>query len=295
MSEGRDMRLVALGFGYSASAFVRRVRPASVVGTTRSVEKADGLHRTGVRSIVFDGGQSPTLSQAIRSATHVLVSAAPGPGGDPFRFAFERDLANAAHLAWIGYLSTVGVYGDHGGAVVDERTLCVATADRGLWRIEAEDSWFALGRRLGVPVAVFRLAGIYGPGRNAFVALRDGRAKRVVKPGQVFNRIHVDDIAATLAASAARPAARYYNVADDEPAPRQDVVAYAARLMGVEPPPEIPFDEAALSPMARSFYGELKRVSNRRIRQELGVRLRYPTYREGLSALWESGDWERSP
>ncbi|WP_244935173.1 SDR family oxidoreductase [Acuticoccus sediminis] len=289
-----EMRLVALGFGYSARAFVRQARPASVVGTTRSMEKADELHRVGVRSVLYHGEESLTLSEAVRHATHLLVSAGPDREGDPFLRVLERDLAHARELKWIGYLSTVGVYGDHGGAWVDERASCQPTADRGVWRLEAEGAWMALGRRIAVPTAVFRLAGIYGPGRNQLVSLAEGRAKRIVRDGQVFNRIHCEDIALTLAASVERPASRVYNVADDEPAPPQDVVAYAAGLMGVELPPEVPFEQAELSPMARSFYGDLKRVSNLRIRQELGVRLRYPTYREGLNALWESGRWRDS-
>ncbi|MCF3932295.1 SDR family oxidoreductase [Acuticoccus sp. M5D2P5] len=285
------MRLVALGCGYSARTFIRVVRPDSVVGTTRSVQRADDLHRRGIRSVVFDGGSSETLSEALREATHIVVSAGPEADGDPFLHLFERDIAHAESLQWIGYLSTVGVYGDHRGEEVDERALCHPTADRGVWRLEAEAAWSALGRRLDVPVGIFRLAGIYGPGRNAFVNLAAGKARRIIKPGQVFNRIHVEDIAQTLVAAVGRPAHRVYNVADDEPAPPQDVITYAAELMGTEPPPEIAFDEADLSPMARSFYGEVKRISNRRIRSELGVRLRYPTYREGLEALWESGLW----
>jgi len=288
-----DMRLVVLGLGYSAGAFVRAIGARNVVGTTRSPERAEMLHQRGIRSILVNDGHSPTLSEAIRSATHVLVSAAPGADGDPFLLPYERDFAGAADLSWIGYLSTVGVYGDHQGAVVDERAKCIAMAERNLRRLDAEDAWFALGRRIHVPVGIFRLPGIYGPGRNAFVALREGRARRIVKDGQVFNRIHVDDIARTLVASVARPAARYYNVSDDEPAPPQDVVAYAAGLMGVEPPPEVPFETAELTPMARSFYGDRKRVSNRRIREELGVELAYPTYREGLAALWRSGTWDK--
>ncbi|ORE94544.1 hypothetical protein ATO13_10731 [Stappia sp. 22II-S9-Z10] len=287
----KEMRLVGLGFGYSAHAFLRAARPESAVGTARSAEKAEELLRRGVRSIVYHGEPSPALSEAVRHATHILVSAGPNEHGDPFLRVVERDLAHAPDLKWIGYLSTVGVYGDHGGQLVDERAVCHPIADRGVWRLEAEAAWMALGRRINVHTAVFRLAGIYGPGRNQFVALNEGRAKRIVKPGQVFNRIHVDDIAATLQASIERPTSRVYNVADDEPAPPQEVVAYAAGLMGVEPPPEVPFDEADLSPMARSFYGELKRISNARIRQELGVRLTYPTYREGLNRLWESGQW----
>ncbi len=290
-SDSGDIRLVCLGYGYSAHAFKLALRPGTVIGTTRSEAKADDLHRHGVRSVLFKGGASQTLAEAVRHATHILVGGAPDKDGDPFLRVLERDLAHAGDLKWIGYLSTVGVYGDHNGAVVDERAMCLPTADRGVWRVEAEDAWMALGRRIGVPTAVFRLAGIYGPGRNPLVKLAEGRAKRIVKPGQVFNRIHVEDIAATLMASVQRPASRLYNVADDEPAPPQDVVAYAAGLMGVEPPPEVPFEEAELSPMAQSFYGDGKRVSNARIRQELGVRLAYPTYREGLNALWESGRW----
>ena len=284
---------MVLGFGYSAGAFVRQVRPRNVVGTTRSVARADALHQRGIRSILMGDTPSPTLSQALRSATHVLASAAPGAEGDPFLIDYERDLAAAQHLEWIGYLSTIGVYGDHQGEVVDERGLCVAMSERNLRRIEAEDAWFALGRRIRVPVGIFRLAGIYGPGRNTFVALREGRARRIIKPGQVFNRIHVDDIGTTLAASIARPAARVYNVCDDEPAPPQDVVTYAAGLMGVEPPPEVDFETADLTPMARSFYSDVKRVSNARIRDELGIELRYPTYREGLGELWRSGTWDK--
>ena len=293
MNRQQEMRLLGFGFGYTAHAFMRLARPASVIGTTRTPQKADDLHQWGVRSIVSDGTHpSATLAEAVREATHLLVSVPPGPAGDPFLYTFERDLAHASHLEWIGYLSTVGVYGDHGGARIDERARCMPVADRGVWRLEAEDSWFALGRRIGVPVCVFRLAGIYGPGRNAFVALKEGRARRIVKPGQVFNRIHVEDIASTLLATTMRPTARYYNVADDEPAPPQDVIAYAAELMGVEPPPEVAFEDAELSEMARSFYGEVKRVSNGRIHSELGIDLAYPTYREGLGSLWESGRWQ---
>jgi nucleoside-diphosphate-sugar epimerase len=259
----------------------------------------EALYRTGVSPVVVDGGTPDAprgavpdaLRDAVRRASHVLVSAAPERTGDPFLHALERDFANAPGLQWIGYLSTVGVYGDHAGGEVDERSSCRPTAERGIWRLEAEGAWAALGRRIGVPVAIFRLAGIYGPGRNQFVSLAEGKAKRIIKPGQVFNRIHVDDIAATLDASIARPAARVYNVADDEPAPPEEPVEFAARLMGVEPPPAVPFEAAALSEMARSFYGEVKRISNRRIHEELEVELAYPTYREGLTELWESGRW----
>lgn len=291
VSQTDDMRLVVLGFGFTALAFTRAVRPGTVVGTTRSAEKADDLHQRGVRSIVTDGSHSASLSEAVRNATHILVTAGPSDGIDPFIHGLERDFHHASELSWIGYVSTIGVYGDHRGALVDERAACIPTAERGQWRLAAEGSWTALGRRIGVPVGIFRAAGIYGPGRNTFVALKAGRAKRIVKDGQVFNRIHVDDLAAVLKAAAARPATRIYNVADNEPAPPQEVVTFAAHLMGCEPPPAIPFDEANLSPMARSFYGDVKRVDNRRIKNELGVRLTYPTYREGLTSMWESGLW----
>jgi nucleoside-diphosphate-sugar epimerase len=183
------------------------------------------------------------------------------------------------------------VYGDHGGAWIDETAPPNPTSARSRRRLAAEEAWLALGRRTGKPVQVFRLAGIYGPRRNPLAQLAAGTATRIVKPGQIFNRIHVDDIAAALAASLDRPrAGAVYNVADDEPAPPQDVVAYAASLAGVVPPAEIPFDEASLSPMARSFYAETKRVSNRLLKQELGLTLRYPTYREGLAALRAAGE-----
>jgi nucleoside-diphosphate-sugar epimerase len=290
----RDRYVVCLGLGYSARALVSRIRgrATEIVGTTRSEEKADDLCRSGIRGLVADdSAYSPVLGDAIRSATHIVVSAAPGAGGDPFLAHYERDVAHAERLEWIGYLSTIGVYGDHDGAWIDERAACRPTNDRGEWRLEAEARWSALGHRMQVPVGIFRLAGIYGPGRNQLRALADGKARRVVKPGQVFNRIHVEDIAHTLEAAIERPAARVYNVTDDEPAPPQDVVMYAAELMGVEPPPAIAFEEAEMSPMARSFWGDVKRVSNRRIREELGVSLDYPTYREGLAELWRSGRW----
>lgn len=293
-TEPDTMRLVCLGTSYSARALLRRLRgqAMSVTGTTRSEERADALCRRGVRALLYDG-ERPTasLSDALRNATHILASAAPGRSGDPFLRHHERDIANAERLKWIGYLSTVGVYGDHGGQWIDERAMCAPTSERGELRLEAEGRWTALGERLQVPTGIFRLAGIYGPGRNAFVALSQGRARRIKKPGQVFNRIHVEDIGATLEAAIERPASRIYNVTDDEPAAPDEVIAFAATVMGVDPPAEIPFEEADLTPMARSFYGDVKRVSNERIKAELGVSLAYPTYREGLRQLWTDGSW----
>jgi nucleoside-diphosphate-sugar epimerase len=225
------------------------------------------------------------LRDALRASDVVLLSAAPDASGDPFIAdlrALGTDLAGK-HLL---YLSTVGVYGDHDGAWVDEATPLKPTSRRSLWRAAAEQAWLSLGTDYDAAVQIFRLAGIYGPGQNAFENLIAGTAKRLIKPGQVFNRIHVTDIAAALDAALdkGRPGA-IWNVTDNEPAPPQDVVTHAAALMGVAPPPETPFDPATLSPMAASFYGENKRVSNRRLREELGVSLSYPTYREGLAAL----------
>ncbi|MGX1095998.1 SDR family oxidoreductase [Amorphus sp. MBR-141] len=289
------IRLVCLGFGYSANALVERLdtRRIDVTGTTRDPEKADTLHRRGIRTILFDGTKaSPALSDAIRNATHIVVSAAPNDQGDAFLWHHERDLMNAESLKWVGYLSTIGVYGNHEGGLVDERTACLPTTDRAVWRLAAETAWMAFGSRTHVPVSLLRLAGIYGPRRNQLKQLAEGTAKRIIKPGQIFNRIHVDDIALVIERVMERPASRIYNVVDDKPCPPQEVVEFAARLMGVEPPPEVPFEEATLSPMARTFYGDVKTVSNARLHDELGVRLQYPTYREGLRALWDTGRWK---
>jgi hypothetical protein len=286
--------LFVFGLGYTARAFVRaeRSRFERIVATVTSAAKAEVLAADGIEARVFGpDGRDPRIAGDLRDARALLVSIPPGEDGDPALGAYGDEIAAAPRLAWIGYLSTVGVYGDHAGAWIDEATPPKPASARSRRRLAAEEAWLALGRRTGTSVQVFRLAGIYGPGRNPFVQLAAGTAKRIVKPGQVFNRIHVDDIAAALAASLDRPrAAAIYNVTDDEPAPPQDVVAYAAGLAGVAPPPEIPFEEAALSPMARSFYGEPKRVSNRLIKQDLGLALRYPTYREGLTALRAAGE-----
>jgi nucleoside-diphosphate-sugar epimerase len=219
--------------------------------------------------------------------THILVSVPPDVLGDPvLRCCSEALIARAPELAWVGYLSTTGVYGDHGGGWVDEDTPRAPLSARARARAAAEDGWLALHCDHGLPVQVFRLAGIYGPGRNQIEAVLNGTARRIVKRNQVFSRIHVADIVGVLEASMAKPdPGRIYNVADDEPAAPEDVVAFAAELVGRPAPPETAFENATLSPMARSFYGESKRVSNRRIKQELGYRLRFPTYREGLRAL----------
>lgn len=270
--------LLSLGHGYSAAALSRLLTAEgwTVIGTTRSAGKAEALRGAGVTPILWPGD----LGAALEQATHVLASAAPDAGGDPFLRAAPQ--IAGARAEWVGYLSTTAVYGDHRGGWVDEDTPPAPASERGRWRVLAEDQW----RASGLPVHIFRLAGIYGPGRGPFEKVRNGTARRIVKPGQVFGRIHVQDIAQSLRASIARPnPGAVYNLSDDDPAPPEDVLAEAARLLGLPLPPAIPFDQADLTPMARSFYGESKRVRNDRIKRELGVALRYPDYRSGLAAL----------
>lgn len=286
-------RLFVFGLGFSALALARGLLAEGwrVAGTCRGAEKAAALAAEGIEIFRFDS--TAPLAQpaaALAGTTHLLASVPPDGAGDPVLRIHAGEIAAVEGLRWIGYLSTTGVYGDHGGGWVDETTAVTPNTERGERRAEAERAWLALGRDGGPAVQLFRLAGIYGPGRNQLETVAAGTAKRVVKPGQVFSRIHVDDIAAVLRASMARPnPGAAYNLCDDEPADPAEVVAFAAGLLGVEPPPPIPFEQAELSPMARSFYADSKRVSNRRIKEELGVSLRYPTYREGLRALLRHG------
>lgn len=283
-------RLVILGYGFCAREFVQRhgSRFDDIVATVRDPEKSSGT-AVGVRIQKLDTGHAPEqlLLEAVRRATHVLVSVPPGRDGDPALPVLGYAVAAAPHLRWIGYLSTTGVYGDHGGAWIDESAPTNPVSARSVRRLEAENGWRALARS-GRAVHVFRLSGIYGPGRNPLVSLLEGSSRSLDKPGQVFNRIHVEDVAEAVAAAMARPeAGPVFNLADDEPAPQPEVLAYAARLLGMEPPEVVAFDagQAAMSDMARSFWAENKRVSNRRLVAQLGIQLRYPTYREGLRAL----------
>lgn len=293
---GDGRHLFCFGLGYCARTLARRliVKGWTVSGTLRDPAKAGALEADGIAAFRFDGtARVLAIAAAMMQASHILVSVPPDEAGDPVLRAFGADIAQAApHLAWIGYLSTVGVYGDRGGAWIDEDAPLDPVNARSRRRVAAEAAWTRSAGHAGVPLAIFRLAGIYGPGRNQLNSLRAGTAKRIVKPGQVFNRIHVDDIATVLEASMARPPKdlRAYNVCDNEPAPPQDVITYAAQLLGVAPPAEIPFDTAQMSAMAASFYADNKRCRNARIRQELGVGLAYPTYREGLGALLASDD-----
>lgn len=278
-----DRVLLSLGHGYSARALARLLAPQGwrIIGTTRSADKAEHLRAEGVAPLIWPGAD---LRPALAQATHLLSSVGPDAQGDPVLRAAGEAIAEAApHLAWVGYLSTTGVYGDHQGRWVDESTPPAPAKGRSARRLEAEHAWAAVP---GLPLHVFRLSGIYGPGRSAVDRLRAGTARRIVKKGQVFSRIHVDDIAQTLAASIAQPdAGAVCNLADDLPAPPEDVIEHAARLLGVPVPPAVPFEEAELSPMAASFYAESKRVRNDRIKESLGVRLRHPDYRAGLAAI----------
>ena len=281
--------LFVFGLGYSARALAADLMAQgwTVRGTTRSAEKQAELARQGIETAIFDG-ETPLADPAVLDdVTHLLASVPPGPDGDPVLRHHGDDLADRAeNMTWAGYLSSTGVYGDRGGDWVDETATRTPATERGQRRVAAEDGWCALWRAAKLPVHLFRLAGIYGPGRNALETVRTGRARRIVKPGQIFSRTHVTDIAAVLAASIARPnPGAAYNVCDDDPAPPRDVILHACELLGVDPPPEIPFEEADLSDMARSFYAESKKVSNARIKAELGVRLAYPDYRAGLAAL----------
>lgn len=286
-------RYFIFGAGYSGRAFGRLIAgSAEIDGTTRVPEKFDHLVQAGIEPLLFDGETvSDEARLALTMTTHLIISIAPTEAGDPVLVA-GRDilLAETPRLQWAGFLSTVGVYGDHQGAWVDETSECRPGSRRSLLRVAAERDWLGFGKERGVPVAVLRLSGIYGPGRNAFVNLEKGTARRLVKPGQVFNRIHVADIAGALKHLAESDTGGIFNVTDDEPAPPQDVVTYAAKLMGVEPPPEIPFETAQISPITRSFYGENKRVSNAAIKAA-GYRFVFPNYRVALERMWTDGDW----
>lgn len=282
-------RLFCFGLGYTALALAARLAGEGwqIAGTVRDEAAREALGAQGYRAWLFDRGHVLD-DAALAGATHILSSVPPDEDGDPVLDCHGKDIAGLEGLQWVGYLSTTGVYGDRGGGAVDEESERRPAGERGRRRVAAEDGWLAPWRDHGVPVHLFRLAGIYGPGRNALETVRQGRARRIHRPGQVFGRIHIDDIVETLCASMARPnPGAAYNLADDEAAAPDAVIACACELLGVEAPPLEAYDDIAdtLSPMARSFYGESKRVSNRRIKGELGVALKWPTYREGLKGL----------
>jgi nucleoside-diphosphate-sugar epimerase len=282
MENRRERHLFCFGLGFSGLALADRLRAQGwrVGGTTRTADKARALAARGIDAVAF-GPDQALDPQTFAHASHIISAVPPDADGDPVLARHGADLARL-RPDWVGYLSTTGVYGDRAGGWVDETATLEPVGARGQRRVAAEAGW----RALGLPLHIFRLAGIYGPGRSALDTVRAGTARRIVKPGQLFSRIHVADLAAVLEASIAQPnPGAIYNVSDDEPAPPQDVIEHACRLLGRVPPPAIAFDQAVLSPMARSFYGESKRVSNRRIKTELGVRLLYRDYRAGLAAL----------
>ncbi len=275
--------ILCFGLGYTARALVGRfgVDRWRVAGTSRNPNESDCLRF---------GRDHPLAPAAFAGVSHILISIPPDEAGDPVLDRHGDDIAAIPGLAWLGYLSTTGVYGDRDGGWVDESSELRPSGPRGRRRVAAEAGWLDLWRRRGVPVHVFRLAAIYGPGRSPFDALRAGTAKRIDRPGQVFSRIHVEDLASVLIASITRPRpGAIYNVCDDEPSAPEAVVAHAAGLLGLPPPPLVPFEAAGLSPMARSFYDDNKRVSNALIKRELGVALRYPNYRAGLAAILAAG------
>jgi nucleoside-diphosphate-sugar epimerase len=287
--------LICFGLGYSAEHFVEIFGQKfdRIVGTVRGADRAAALnaHPSGrLKALIFDGtATTMELQSAVAEADAALVSVPPDDNGDPVLRACGNILAHAQRLRAIVYLSTIGVYGDRGGAWVDEATPPQPGAARSRERLAAEQAWIDFGARHNIAVAILRLAGIYGPGQNALVQIASGKARRIVKPGQVFNRIHVGDIAQAIDAAFVRNASGVFNVADDEPASPADPIVFAAQLLGIEPPLEIPFEQAAptMSPMALSFWQECRRVRNDKLIRELGVSLRYPTYREGLRALFE--------
>jgi nucleoside-diphosphate-sugar epimerase len=291
--------LICFGLGYSAEHFIAAFgdRFDRIVGTVRSIERASALDAQfagRVNIFTFDGkSASAELRTAAADADAALVSIPQTETGDPVLAALGESLAHAKRLRSIVYLSTVGVYGDFAGAWVDETTPPCADTVRGQKRLAAENEWRKFGARSGAAVAILRLAGIYGPGRNALIQVARGEARRITKPGQVFNRIHVADIAQAIDAAFANTAGGVFNVADDEPSPPADPIVFAAQLLGREPPPEVPFAEAepSLSPMALSFWQDCRRVKNDKLKRELGVKLQFPTYREGLRALFAAGQF----
>ncbi|MCC5970669.1 MAG: SDR family NAD(P)-dependent oxidoreductase [Pararhodobacter sp.] len=275
---------LSIGHGYSAAAVIEALGTGwRILATTRSPERAEGFARAGLTPVLWQsGGPDAALASAVAEATHLITSVPPG-ARDPVLAALRG--MDAPGLQWIGYLSAPSVYGDAGGGWLDETAPTRPGSVRGQARLKAEEEWHAFGEARGVPVARLRIAGIYGPGRSAIDALREGRAHRRIKPGQVFNRIHVTDLGRIVAAAAQARAQGPFNLCDGAPCPPQDVIAYAAELTGMTPPPEEPFDPQALSPMARSFYSENKRLRSVRVEPELGVSLRYPDYRAGLAAI----------
>lgn len=284
--------LLIFGLGYTARALVNQLSSEdwTISATARTDEGVSAIEELGYRGFKFnsDDPAHPVLKAAVEEATHIVVSVPPGRDGDPVLRNLSDDLAAAERLTWIGYMSTIGVYGDHQGAWVDEVTPATPQSVRSKQRRAAEEAWQSLANERGARLQIFRLAGIYGPGRSAIDRVRSGTARAVIKPRQVFNRIHVADAASVIKAGLEGAGTEVaYNLADDLPAPPEDVLDYAAELLGANAPPRVNISDAGLSEMALSFYSENKRVRNGRIKQDLGIKLSYPTYREGLAAIAE--------
>ena len=283
-----DKKIFCFGFGYTASFLAEKLTACGwqISGTTTDPEKRDFLKKNGVRSWLFDRTHGiPDPFSTFADITHVLLSVPPDGDGDPVFGVHGMDLSALKNLEWVGYLSTTGVYGDQNGGWVDEATPPAPDSRRGSLRLKAEQQWQSLLLHEGLPLHIFRLSGIYGPGRSAIDAVRSGTARRISKPGHAFNRIHVEDIVQTLIASMNKPKpGSIYNLADDEPSPSHEVIQFACNLIGLESPPLTPFDQAELPPIVRSFYKDNKRIRNDKIKNELGVQLIYPDYRSGLQS-----------
>ena len=289
------MKLFIFGYGFSAKAIARDLKGQCewIAGTSRSVEKCAAMEADGLRAFVFDGvNPNAAISEMVKEASHILLSIAPDAKGDPALLCFGDDIGSNKELAWLGYLSTVGVYGNHDGAWVTEESECHPVSRRSVQRVAAEKAWQAFAKESDVPLGIYRLAGIYGPGRNQMIKLAAGTCRAINKPGQVFNRIHVDDIGLALSKAAGLAHEGIVNVCDDAPAPPQEVIAYCADLMGLEPLVEIPFEEADMTPMGRSFYGENKRCNNEKLHTLIGGDMIYPTYRHAFDHMWEQEIWQ---
>jgi dTDP-4-dehydrorhamnose reductase len=288
------VKLFAFGLGYCARHFIAHSRSSfdAVAGTVREAAKVEALASENIEAAVLSPEREDSgIAERVASADVILVSVPPGMSADPVLARFGHRIASLRRKQTIIYLSTIGVYGDWGGDWVDETATPAPSSARSLARLQAEKSWAAIGKGDGKKVHILRLAGIYGPGRNVLLNLKAGTARRIAKRGQVFNRIHVEDVSRAISAALAFDGpGNFFNVSDDAPAPPQDVIAFAAMLMGIEPPPEEDIETADLTPLVRSFYSENRRVSNRKLKEALGVRLAYPTYRVGLEALWEAGE-----
>ena len=284
-------RLFCFGLGFSSLALAESLLPKgwNISGTCRGGDRQDAIKAKNIPICLFDGSRStPEISKAVSLATHLLITIPPQPSGDVVLENFSEEISQASHLQWIGYISSTGVYGDARGEWVVETSPLRGSTDLNRRRVEVESAWLKMGKDHGLPVMIFRCVGIYGPGRNLLVSVQQGRARRIDKPGLVFSRIHTEDLAQTLEASMKNPQpGEIYNVSDDFPCPPAEAVEYACGLLGVEPPPLVPYENADLSPTARGFYNTNKRISNKKIKDELGVKLRYPDYRSGLNALFK--------